>query len=67
VVAIAWVFWIAALSVIAGIFWVLWRYAEKIEKEEQFEEQWKGFIAQQWEIDPNQGIYWTQYYENLRR
>lgn len=62
-----WVAWIAILSAIALIFYLLWQYADKIEREEQFEQQWKEFLANQWATNPNQAMYWQQYYENLKR
>jgi peptide methionine sulfoxide reductase MsrA len=62
-----WAAWLSILSAIALIFYLLWRYADKIEREEQFEQQWKDYLTQLWATDPNQAAYMQQYYENLKR
>jgi len=60
---IAWSFWIGVLSIITFIFWMLWRYARRIEEAEYEERQWRTYIDQLWQIDPPQAQYWQDQFE----
>ena len=53
-----WLFWIAVLIVISIIFRLLWKFAAKIEKEEQEEQQWLTYIEQLSQYDPQAAMQW---------
>jgi hypothetical protein len=58
-----WALWLTILTIIALIFWWLWRFADRIEQEEAMENQWKQYIASVAQIDPYAAMAWQQYYE----
>lgn len=60
---IAWSAWVIILISIVFAFWWLWRFAERIEREEMEEEQWRAYIAELWQYDPNQALYWQTEFE----
>ena len=61
--AIAWIAWIIILTGIIGAFLLLWRFAERIERDELEERQWREYIAQLWIYDPSQAQYWQYEFE----
>jgi hypothetical protein len=64
VIAVA--FWIAVLATIALIFYLLWRFAEKIEREEEEERRWSEYLTFLWHTDPHQANYWQQVHDQRR-
>lgn len=64
VVDIAWAFWFGCMGVVVLIFWALWRYADRIERLEEEEQQWLQYIEQLWYVDPYQAQYYQQLFEN---
>lgn len=61
--AIAWSVWITISLVVVLIFWWLWRFTSKIEKEEEEEKQWKEFVNNMWETDPQSAYYYQQLFD----
>jgi cytochrome c-type biogenesis protein CcmH/NrfF len=56
-----WSLWITILAIISIIFWLMWRYTSKIEREAEEEKQWKEMLKNLWETDPQQ----AQYYQTI--
>jgi hypothetical protein len=53
-----WWFWLGLLVVTSFIFWLLWRFAAKIEREEQEEQGWLTYIEQLQQYDPYEAQRW---------
>lgn len=59
-------FWAVVLAGIVMLFRWLWKFADKIEKEEIEERRWEEYLAYMWSTDPQAAYYWQQQY-NARR
>ena len=55
------------LGIIILIFWWLWRFSEKIEREEREEHQWNDYLSMLWQNDPQAAMYWSTYREQMRK
>ena len=64
---VTWLFWAGCIGFIAISFIWMWRYADKIEKLEQEENQWKEYIAQLERTDPMAAWMWQQQFEEKFR
>lgn len=62
--AIAWAFWLGCMSVTAIIFWLLWRYAGKIERLEEEEKEWLDYLEYVWRYEPQNGEYYQRLFES---
>ena len=51
-------FWALLLGTLTIVFWMLWRFAAKIEREETEEQQWLAYIQQLWQYDPYEAQRW---------
>jgi hypothetical protein len=60
---IAWVLWIGILVAVSILCRWLWKLADKIERQEQYEAQWLPFLETMQRSDPWSVPYWRQQYE----
>jgi len=63
VVAMAWAFWIGVIVGISLLFWWLWKFADRIEREEAEEQQWIAWLQQLWQYSPYEAQYWQSVFE----